>query len=241
MKFLFFITFIASISPIAFYFWHFYFHLGFKISNNVNDWASLGSYFGGVIGPTLTFFTIIILIKSLETQKSFNEKSLKEIQRKELEDILKSLESHLFSLINQQRNHFENFKVSINNRTYSKGKAVDILEELICSLRNGKCSDEEIKIEIEKIDNSSDDSIFNMTRSFFLCLKIIDQKLLDNEDLKNYVEEYYETLISFTDFSLLRLIKISSQFMDFHSSKHIREHYGFQKKLSDLGFNNEKY
>ena len=51
----------------------------------------------------------------------------------------------------------------------------------------------------------------------------------------------FKTLISFTEFSQLRLIMISMQFMDWEAAKYLKENDEFIEVLKDLGGGTDLY
>ncbi|NYB31532.1 hypothetical protein [Pantoea agglomerans] len=57
-----------------------------KISSNPSDWGVLGDYFGGVLNPLISLFTLIFLVKTYLTQKQ--EIQLNEVSSKEQRELL---------------------------------------------------------------------------------------------------------------------------------------------------------
>lgn len=82
-------TFIILI-PLCIYF--FYFHNDFS---DRNTFGQFGSYFGGVVNPLLTFFTIIILIITVKIQRQELETAKKDSSKNNLFDVLKELDKNL--------------------------------------------------------------------------------------------------------------------------------------------------
>lgn len=72
------------------------FHNG--LSGNESSWEVFGSYMGGVIGPLLTFFTVVILILSLKREMMNKEESAK----KDNESDFKDMAFRLIELVNIQ-------------------------------------------------------------------------------------------------------------------------------------------
>jgi len=93
---------------------------------------------------------------------------------------------------------------------------------------------------LEKCDET--DQIFALTRMFFNMVKMINEKLSDEngftvEDRKTH----YLTLINFTDFALLRLIMMSAQFLDYHSTNYLKENRELTSVLQEVGLHYELY
>ena len=53
----------------------YYFYVGFdkSISSSGSDWSEFGSYFGGVVGPILSFISIVLLVYTINQQSETNE------------------------------------------------------------------------------------------------------------------------------------------------------------------------
>ncbi|ENY3129621.1 hypothetical protein ACFXAP_003699 [Vibrio cholerae] len=83
------------------------------LSNNSSDWGSFGSYFGGVLSPILSFFTIIVLIITSDDQKRLLSRQLKS-QSEEIE-MLKNQ-----SKINQIFDTVTKLRETILELTYKK-------------------------------------------------------------------------------------------------------------------------
>ncbi|NUW66944.1 hypothetical protein [Vibrio coralliilyticus] len=81
----------------------------------------------------------------------------------------------------------------------------------------------------------SDEKLYNTQRVFFVITKTIVQKLSDDngfgsEERKSQIE----TMINFTEFSLLRVILISMQFLSYKSSILMRENEELVSVLEEL-------
>lgn len=59
-----------SLCAAAFYF---YVGVGKSISANGADWSDFGGFYGGVVGPILSFISIILLVYSINQQADANE------------------------------------------------------------------------------------------------------------------------------------------------------------------------
>ena len=78
---------------VAGYFFYFGIALEYPLSVKPSEWALVGSFFGGVLGPILSFISIILLIKSLNFQKKTNLTLETEVVRSKKLDHLKTFES----------------------------------------------------------------------------------------------------------------------------------------------------
>lgn len=67
--------------------------------------------------------------------------------------------------------------------------------------------------------------------------KLSDSHGFDYEDRRSHIL----TLVNFTDFSLLRLIMISLQFMEYHSTEYLRENKDFNEVLKEVGIDYNLY
>ncbi|WP_339719041.1 hypothetical protein [uncultured Paraglaciecola sp.] len=201
------------------------------ISKTANEWALLGDFLGGVLNPILTFLTILILIKSLTLQKNENNKT------KKFEKI-RSFELHFFNMIDSQKVLFNNLKLKFDAGDVAviktAGAAVISIEDIVIHLKDNGKKNEDIKVALESLDN--DDSIYSATRTFAIIAKLVQKKLSDqngftNEDRK----EYYEVLLNFTDYSLIRLILITMKYFDNAQVTALRENIEFLETLKSAG------
>lgn len=194
-------------------------------------WALLGDFLGGTLNPILTFLTIVILIKSLTLQRESVEKS------KEFESI-RSFESHFFNMIESQKKLFNGFKLSFNltesHVTKSSGSAVVALEDIIVHLKDNGKSDDDITNLLEELD--SDDSIYSAIRTFTVITKLIEKNLSTKngfDEIKR--KEYFEILLNYTDFSLIRLVLLSMKYMKNSQLNSLKESKEFLEVLREIG------
>lgn len=68
---------IFIITAFLVYICRFFYGLNYVLSPNVEDWAHFGTYFSGLLGPVLSFLSIILLVRSIDMQVDAN-KSLRE-------------------------------------------------------------------------------------------------------------------------------------------------------------------
>lgn len=235
----------ASIVLVALaYFVNFYLKLGFGISTKVSDWAALGDYMGGLLGPMLNFITIFILVKSLVFQRVSNEELRAEIERNRKIDRLRSFENLFFNMLETQKNIFEalNLDVEVDGEviSYNDAEAVAVLEENIEDLRKAGASVEKIGKYLEEIDSS--DKFFGALRSFYITVRMISEKLSDEEGFKlEDRESHYLTLINFTNFSHVRLVMLMIQFVECYPSNYLKKNREFDKVLAKVGLSMELY
>jgi uncharacterized membrane protein len=83
---------------------------GLHLSDNNSDWGNFGSYYGGIVSPILSFFSIILLYKTIiQTDKNHSvqlEVTLKQDRRNQLIQLLKSYNEFLSSSISDLSNNF---------------------------------------------------------------------------------------------------------------------------------------
>ncbi|TCW22127.1 hypothetical protein [Vibrio crassostreae] len=68
-------------TPIIFYVYQF----GVGFWRNNEDWAYLGTYLGGVLGPILTFASVILLLLTLKETRSANKEQLKLLRKQQFD------------------------------------------------------------------------------------------------------------------------------------------------------------
>ena len=222
----------------------FYFMLDYGISDDTAVWAQLGDYTGGLLNPILSFITLILLIKSLTLQNEANISLKNELKNSQKTESIRSFESLFFNMLNAQKNLFDSFKIE-----FSQGgelikkigvEAVIEIEDNITSIKDAGGAGEDIYRFLEKID--SKEKIFGLTRAFYIMVKMISDKLSNEkgfnlEDRKSHLL----TLINFTDFSQIRLIMISLQFMDYHSIEYLKKDMEFNDVLAEVGLSHDLY
>lgn len=193
----------------------FNFNTGKGLSKSTEVWAQFGDYLGGVVNPILTFLSIVLLIKSVNLQREANSSLILENKRQEHLDYLKNFESRFYSLIDAQRTAFEKFKLTkLDGSEVKCGEAINYLEGFIFSRKNEGISRNDIARDVSECDAS--ESIYSSARRFYLLLKLIDEKLSEEER-----NEYYEVLINLTDFPLVRLMVLTLCLYDWDIIKYI--------------------
>jgi hypothetical protein len=216
---------------------NFYFKLNYTISNDTAVWGQLGDYFGGLLNPILSFISVVLLIKSLRLQNEANEGLRKELINSEKTEKIRSFETLFFNMINSQKVSFDSFKIEVNTTTHDVimygVEAVIKIEDEIENLRKQHQDDKSIIEFLEGVD--SNDQIFGVTRVFYVIVKMITEKLSnDNGFSEEDRKSHLLTLVNFTDFSLLRLIMISMQFMNYHSTEYLKNNNDFNAVLKEV-------
>ena len=217
----------------------FQFH-SFKVSEDVNHWNQFGGYVGGVLGPLLSFLSLVMLIKSLNLQNESNKVLRDESNLNIKSEKIRSFETQFFNLLNAQRETFEYFKLTLNGQSYQGVSAVRELENCIEILRSQHGTDQDIADFIKNADE--DEKLYNTQRVFYVITKTISQKLSDENGFKTEERKaQIETLVSFTELSLLRVVLISMQFLNYKSSKLLRENQELLSVFEELKLDIDKY
>ncbi|WP_122276055.1 hypothetical protein [Pseudomonas syringae group genomosp. 3] len=227
----------------ASYVLNFYFRLEYVISDKPEVWGQLGDFIGGMINPILSFMSFVFIIKSLNLQNQANLELREEVKNTRKTEKLRSFETQLFHMIGAQRASFELFKVSevLDHKVSHKVgvEAVISIETEVERLRFS--SDEDVIIGyLEIIDPT--DQMYGLTRMFYNMVKMISDQLSDSADFNlEDRKSHYLTLINFTDFSLLRLIMMNAQFMDYPSTEYLRNNSEFSAVLYEVQLNYSLY
>lgn len=237
---------IALVSML--YVGNFYFRLGYVISDSPEAWGQLGDYAGGVLNPLLSFISIVLLIKSLALQNDANSDLRDEIRNTRKTERLRSFEAQLFHMIESQRSLFDSLRLEIflNGEKNEKfgADAVIAIEDEIIRIRNefdlDQIGDDRIREFLKHVDNT--DKIFGVTRIFYNIVKLITDKLSDDNGFEESDRAaHYVTLINFSDFALLRLIMISVQFMDYHSVEYLKKNLEFSSVVKNMSLGYSLY
>ncbi|MBA1321223.1 hypothetical protein [Pseudomonas plecoglossicida] len=56
-------------------------NIGVEFSRNPNDWSGFGSYFGGIIGPVVSFVTLLAVLKTVYLQREMLRAQSEEFER----------------------------------------------------------------------------------------------------------------------------------------------------------------
>ncbi|MCV4264494.1 hypothetical protein [Pseudomonas capsici] len=222
---------------------NFYFRLEYVISDKPEAWGQLGDFIGGLINPIFGFMSFVFIIKSLNLQNKANLELREEMKNTRKTEKLRSFETQLFHMIGAQRASFDLFKVSevVGHKVSQKFgvEAVISIETEVERLRSA--FDEEVIVGyLETIDPT--DQMYGLTRMFYNMVKMISEQLNDSvgfnlEDRRSH----YLTLINFTDFSLLRLIMMNSQFVECPPTVYLRNNSEFSAVLYEVELNYSLY
>ena len=119
-------------------------------------------------------------------------------------------------------------------------KAVMEIESEVERIRGQSQDGQRVKQYMDRIDSM--DQIFGLSRAFYIAVKMISEKLSNEEGFtqKDRIDHYL-TLVNFTEFSQLRLIMICIQFMDYESCKYLSNNIEFKMVIEDVGLSYELY
>ncbi|MDE1244133.1 hypothetical protein [Vibrio aestuarianus] len=223
---------------VASYVFQFYFNLGYEISEQPSDWVDFGDFFNGLVSPLLSFVSLVLLIQSLNLQNQANTELRAEVRLNHKNERLRSFETYFFGLIEAQRSSFANFELEFIEEDGAKTLrgvcAIRALEDRIEAFRERNAQDSEIEEMLEKFDQ--DEHIYNTIRVFYNIVKMITERLSNENQFDETIRtNQFQTLISFTEFSQLRLVMICMQFMDYPSTDYLKNNHEFMAVLTDLG------
>ncbi|MFD1008394.1 hypothetical protein [Oceanisphaera ostreae] len=223
---------------IGSYIIQFYTILGYGLSDKASDWVDFSAYVSGLINPLLSFVSLVLLIQSLNLQNKANKELRAEIKQNQKNEQLRSFETYFFGLIEAQKSSFSNFKLdfpaNLGGESLEKVCAIQELEDQIENMRANNWTDAEIEQTLEKIDIG--ERIYNTVRIFYNIIKMTSERLSDENGFDEKTRKnQFQTLISFTEFSQLRLVMISMQFMDCPPAKYLKSNQEFMAVLTNLG------
>jgi len=212
------------------------------ISDQTDAWGQLGDYVGGILNPIFGFISLIFLIKSLKIQNETNKDLRREIATNEKNERLRSFETLFFNMIETQKSLFEKFQPRDTNTIETRGDlgpaAFLRIEREIEQLREAGATDEQLSEHLNEIDSA--DQIFSITRYYYILVKTISERLSEENGFSREERiSYFITLINFTDFSMLRLIMMSMQFLDYQSTDYLKKNTEFTEALTEtnIGYN----
>ncbi|USD59483.1 hypothetical protein J4N45_13255 [Vibrio sp. SCSIO 43140] len=229
---------------IASYVIQFYFNLGYGLSESTADWVRFSDFVGGLIGPILSFISLILLIHSLTLQNEANIELRAEVKRNQHSEKLRSFETYFFSLIEAQKSSFSNFHLNfppnLGNCSLQGINAVNKLGELITDARNSNGSKSDINELIVLIDQ--EERIYNAVRIFCNTVKMITERLSDSNGFSLSARKtHYRTLVTFTEFYQLHLIVISMQFLDCPQTQDLKSNCEFMSVFDEVGLKRDLY
>ncbi|RON08509.1 hypothetical protein BK659_14055 [Pseudomonas brassicacearum] len=226
------------------YFAQFYLNLHYVISTDPERWNQLGGYIGGTLSPLLSFVSIVLLIRSLSLQIEANKELKLEVEAGRKTERLRSFEMQLFNMLDSQKTYFDSFRIDVNVHgvmvRLSGGEAVIKIEDDVEELRNSESETVSVIDYLERVDST--DQIYGLTRIFYNMVRIVEEKLSDSNGFSEEDRRsHYLTVINFTDFSLLRLIMLSAQFMEYPSTSYLKSNSGFIMVLDSVGLRYDLY
>ena len=227
------------ISAIYSYYLYFGVYLSLEAAEDPKSWSDFAGYFGGILGPLLNFITIVLLIKSLKVQNLSVTKLENEVKRNKKSDKLNRFETTFFNMIDSQKDLFNTFNLSFQvtqneELELSGAKAIAQLEDNLQVLKDSNKTHEDIREYFEIVD--AEDAIFTVTRTFTNIVKLVRNRLSDEEGFSSsHRKDYYETLINFTDYSLFRLILLSINYANYESLDLLRDNEEFISVIYNLG------
>lgn len=229
---------ISILGVAAAYWYQFAIVLGYGISADGAAWENFGSYVGGVAGPIVSFISLFFIVQSLRLQNEANEALKNELKGNEKSEKLKSFSALFFNMIESQKTLLEKFKIPFSENGVSISRrgvdAIMKIEDDVAELRRIGGSDESIKQYVKDLDVS--DQIFGILRAFYISIKMVSEKLSNTEGFSRAErEDYFNTLLNFTDFAQLRLIVMGMQFIDCTASNYLSNNNEFVSVLSDAG------
>lgn len=150
----------------------------------------------------------------------------------------RSFENYFFNALGFQDKVYDKFKIDFNiggdPNTLSCTDAIIGIEEDVESLKRSNASSAEIAEYLVKIDSADD--IYRVVRTFSNVAKLISEKLSDDngftaEDRKSN----YLTLINFTDFAVLRLVILASQYLGYQFIVVLKNNEEFESVMKEVG------
>ena len=223
---------------ITSYITHFYFNLGYGLSDKASDWVDFSDYVGGLVSPLLSFVSLVLLIHSLNLQNEANKELRAEVKLNQRNEQLRSFETYFFGLIEAQKSSFSNFKLEIPTQegkmTFEGVCAIQELEDQIENMRFNNGTDTDIEKALEDFDK--DERIYNTIRIFYNIVKMTTERLTNECGFDSNIRKtQFQTLISFTELSQLRLVMISMQFIDCPAAEYLKNNQEFMTTLKELG------
>ncbi|WP_181363463.1 hypothetical protein, partial [Aeromonas sp. HMWF017] len=208
------------------------------ISNKPSDWVDFSDLVGGLLGPSLSFLSFVLLLHSLKQQNKANTILIEEAKNNRKNEKFRVFETHFFNLIDVQRASFNSFKISIDYVSscteFNHVDGVIHIEDYIQELRNQGAGDDVITQWLDELDRS--EKIYNTIRIFCNIVKVISERLTDDNGFSlNDRRQQYHSLISLTEFSQLRMVLIGIQFLDCPQAQWLQNNQEFVTVLKETG------
>lgn len=234
-------TIIAALS-VGIYIFQFAYQLEMGFAQDPAVWGTFGDYVGGTVNPVLSFFSLILLIRSVTLQNEANQDLRKELKENEKTEQLKAVTTLFFSMINAQRETFSSFKILADEAmgyVYA-AEAVIHLEDKVEAMRADGEQNDKILAYLDKEDVN--ERIFGILRSFYVTVQVVCDRLSDERGFESSVRrEFLRTLINFTEFAQLRLIVMAVQFTAYPASTYLRANSDFLAVIQDVGLTLDPY
>ena len=178
----------------------FAYSLELPLSNKQEVWGQMGDFIGGTINPILSFFTILLLIQSLNYQYNANESLKKQLKNSEKIENLRTFENLFFNLVTSQSNLFDKFNIYVSDtqnqtKLLVRAEAVLRIEESIEYLIDKKISIECVANFYEEIDQQY--GIFDILRAFYIIVKLVTEKLNDESGFTVDDRQFYYERLTF--------------------------------------------
>lgn len=229
----------AIILVVVSYVYAFAFHFKLSISEDPSHWGAFGDYLGGTLNPLLSFASILLIIRTVHLQRESNDVLRAELDSTKRESKLRALDGKLQLLIAAQSEELKKFKLifHLEDGTADVQKGVTAilhLEELILgAIESGK--NPNLELLLKHLD--SEDSLLSALRRFYIPLRTISQDLSDTNGFSKEIrEQYIETLIGLTDFSLLRVVILSAGHLNSAPADYIRNSSDLRSVLDSMHF-----
>lgn len=153
-----------------------------SLSDTHNDWAIFGSFFGGVIGPIVTFISIIILILTIYIQnKDSSFKHQQDTFFKLLEFFMLALSEVSYTGKSDDVATEKKGEAAIklfSVRLYKRLKRVE--EKNILTLKN-------VEVEYAKFYHENKNSLGHIFRLSYNIIKYVDNSSLTQKEKEQYV------------------------------------------------------
>lgn len=196
------------IIPIAAYIVNFH---DTPVTKDPGDWGIFGDYIGGLINPTLSFISVLILARSIHMQSASQRDATSQFNSIMKREALRS-HDELMRTLTQPLGDPTGISITY---TLSGRKPITISGKLVASHIENLIENQTIgsnsTVSIEDFIGICDinDDIYETHRRFATCLKIIESNLSKEAGFVACDRRVaIETLISLTCFHKLRLIKI---------------------------------
>ncbi len=150
---------------IGSYNWHFW---GRPMSQNPADWGPLGDYFGGMLNPIITGFTLIFIVKTFSQNEKMISSSIRQMQLSQ-EELMASREIHQQTAQLEQENLAELKAARVLQQEAAQIER-DNLEEIRIS-KNQAIYEQTISITLTEIQD-----LLNIKSIFFNSNSIIKGK-----------------------------------------------------------------